>query len=91
MPASTLKASVSSESDAVPDGHPVTERRPEISASGDTWIGSADTPTTTSLPSTPRPPTAALIDFASVTVARTTLAPPSFISSAATSCVVLSM
>jgi len=31
------------------------------------------------------------LDFASVTVARMTLAPPSFVSSAATSCVVLSM
>ena len=67
------------------------ERRPEIKASGDTSIGSADAPTTTSLPSTPRPPTAALIDFESVTVARMIFAPPSFLSSAATSCAVLSM
>src|SRR5207249_10215391 len=60
-PVRTLKASVSSESIDVPDGHPAIERRAPMSRSGGTSFGSAAAPSTTSLPTTARPPRTALI------------------------------
>ena len=52
---------------------------------------SAVTPTATSSPAGPRPPTVAAMASALFAVASTTAAPPSFCSSAATSCAVESM
>ena len=56
-----------------------------------TCSGSAAAPRMINFPLTPRPPRTALIASPLVTVARMTLAPPSFSSSAAGSCAWLSM
>ena len=76
-PASTLNASVSCESIAVPEYQPLTDRRPEINTSGETCNDCA-APMTTSVPLRPRPPCTALMASPLVTVARMTFAPPSF-------------
>jgi hypothetical protein len=59
----TLKSIVSSESLDVPDGHPVMERLAEISASGGISSRCMEAPMTISLPPTPKPPTASLMDL----------------------------
>jgi len=75
----------------VPEAWPWTDVLPGISAIGGTSIGSAEAPITISLPRGARPPITALMACALVTVARVADAPPSFWSSCAASCAVLSM
>jgi hypothetical protein len=88
---SAQKRIVSSDSTAVPDGQPETEARRPMSWSGVTPIGSAVAPTTSSLPSTPRPSTTAVITSLLGAVARITRAPPMSLSAWAASAARLSM
>ena len=67
------------------------ERRAPMSRKGGTDIGSPLAPTTSSLPSMPKPGIAELMVFASVTVDKITLAPPSLVNSSAAFCLVLSI
>src|SRR6516164_7688338 len=83
-------ACVSSESMDVPAYQPSTDRRPPMSRNGEVSSDSA-APRTISRPRGASPPTVALIAGPCVTVARTTLAPPSFANSAAGSAAWLSM
>ena len=90
-PVRALKARVSSESCEVPEAWPATDVLAADQRAGGTGIGSIEAPRTTRRPPGARPPTVAAIASAFVTVARTTSAPPSVCSSAATSRGVLSM
>src|SRR5581483_7629980 len=72
----TLNASVSSESIDVPEYQPRIARAPAINANGEI-SSEGGAPRIMSVPRRPRPPTVALIAGPSVTVARTTAAPPS--------------
>ena len=67
------------------------ERRAPMSRKGGASIGSPLAPTTSSLPSMPKPGIAELMVFASVTVDKITLAPPSLVNSSAAFCLVLSI
>src|SRR5579864_8820735 len=82
-PVSALNCMVSCESIELPEGQPITERRPPINNPAGTCNGSAGAPSTTSFPSTPKPSINDVIASPLIAVASTTLAPPSFISSAA--------
>src|SRR6185369_15516445 len=82
-PESTLKARVSCESIEVPEYHPFTDLDPVISTRGETCSDSA-APTTSKTPFALKPPCTELIASPLVAVARTTRAPPSFLSSSAT-------
>src|SRR5262245_31484632 len=89
-PANALNSSVSCQSMDVPEYQPFTDRQPVMSRIGSTEIGPA-APITMSTPFGASPPRTAAIASAFVTVAITTLAPPSLFSSAAGSDALLSM
>src|SRR5437667_7529003 len=80
--ADALNSSVSCESIDVPEYQPLTDRQPVMSRIGSTESGPA-APITMSTPFGASPPTTDAIASAFVTVAITTFAPPSLVSSAA--------
>ena len=91
-PVRALNLSVSSESMPVPEGQPATVRRPRSSGNGLMTMGpSSGAPTTMNLPAGARPSMTHSRALALVRVERMMLAPPSFCSSLAGSCVVVSM
>ena len=73
------KFKVSSESAAVPDGHPFTDARFIINKSGETLTGSGSADKTTRVPLNPRAGASSETAFELVAVARIILAPPSFV------------
>ncbi len=91
MPDVALNARVSCESIDDPDGHPEIEMRRPIIASGVTATGSFAAPRMINLPLMRRPPITACMAAPLVTVAKTVVAPPSFVSAAAGSVLWLSM
>src|SRR5258706_3110501 len=90
-PIISAKRRVSCESVGIPPAQPLMPFLPKSNWLGDTSIGSIDAPTTSIVPFTPRPPINADIAFPLGAVARITLAPPSFCSSAAGSVAALSI
>ena len=76
---------------AAPEACPLIVRFAEMRSTADAWIGSAPTPTMTSVPRADNPGISSLVAFEFGTVARMVLAPPSFVSSAAAFCAAASM